>query len=64
MIEAFLATEMGEGCRLLSPTEFRREAGELGGPDLAGALHSPHELRFESRTAIPPWRPGCGVRWA
>ena len=25
----------------------------LGGPDLQGALFSPHELRVESRTAIP-----------
>jgi FAD dependent oxidoreductase TIGR03364 len=53
VIEAFLATEMGEGCRLLSPADFRSLAGGLGGPDLMGALHSSHELRVESRTAIP-----------
>ena len=53
VIEAFLATEMGEGCRLLGPDEFRALAGGLGGPDLQGALHSPHDLRVESRTAIP-----------
>lgn len=53
VIEAFLATEMGEGCRLLSPGDFRDAASGLGGPDLIGALHSPHELRVESRTAIP-----------
>lgn len=50
--EAFLKTEMGEGCRLLSATEadelapaLRREAG-------AQILYSPHELRVESRIAI------------
>ena len=53
VIEAFLATEMGEGCRLLPPEEFRRQAGGLGGSDLMGALYSPHDLRVESRHAIP-----------
>jgi FAD dependent oxidoreductase TIGR03364 len=53
VIEAFLATEMGEGCRLLSPAAFRRAAAGLGGEDLKGALYSPHELRLESRDAIP-----------
>ncbi len=53
VIEAFLATEMGEGCRLLSPSAFRNLAPGVGGPGLMGALHSPHELRVESRNAIP-----------
>jgi FAD dependent oxidoreductase TIGR03364 len=53
VVEAFLATEMGEGCSLLSPGDFRALAGGIGGADLNGALHSPHELRLESRTAIP-----------
>jgi FAD dependent oxidoreductase TIGR03364 len=53
VIEAFAATEMGEDCRLLSPNAFRGLAGGLGGPDLAGVLFSPHELRVESRTVIP-----------
>jgi FAD dependent oxidoreductase TIGR03364 len=53
VIEAFLATEMGDGCRLMSADEFRAATGGLGGPDLLGALYSPHELRVESRTAIP-----------
>jgi FAD dependent oxidoreductase TIGR03364 len=53
VIEAFLATEMGEGCRLLSPGEFRGLAAGLGGVDLKGVLHSPHDLRVESRSAIP-----------
>src|SRR5271170_37926 len=53
VIEAFLATEMGAGCHLMAPGEFRVLADGLGGADLAGVLHSPHELRVESRTAIP-----------
>jgi FAD dependent oxidoreductase TIGR03364 len=53
VIEAFLATEMGEDCRLMTPEAFRQAAGGLGGPDLMGALYSPHELRVESRIAIP-----------
>jgi len=53
VIEAFLATEMGAGCRLLSPETFKDLTGGLGGADVAGVLHSPHELRLESRTVIP-----------
>jgi FAD dependent oxidoreductase TIGR03364 len=53
VIEAFLGTEMGEGCRLLDAAEFRALASGLGGPELVGALHSPHELRIESRDVIP-----------
>jgi D-hydroxyproline dehydrogenase subunit beta len=53
VIEAFLATEMGEGCRFLPPHEFRELTGGLGGSDLKGGLFSPYELRVESRTAIP-----------
>ncbi len=53
VIEAFLKTEMGEGCRLMSADAFRDVSSGLGGPDLMAALHSPHELRVESRTAIP-----------
>ncbi len=53
VIEAFLATEMGEGCRLLSGPEFRGMASGFCGPDIKAALFSPHELRVESRIAIP-----------
>lgn len=52
VIEAFLATEMGEGCQLLSPDAFRKLANGFGAPDLQGVLHSPHEVRVESRDAI------------
>lgn len=53
VIEAFLATEMGHGCKLVSPGTFRDASGGIGGDDLVGALYSPHELRIESREAIP-----------
>ncbi len=53
VIEAFLATEMGEGCGILPPDRFREVCGGFGGPDLQAALYSPHEVRVESRVAIP-----------
>jgi FAD dependent oxidoreductase TIGR03364 len=53
VIEALLATEMGEDCRLMTADAFRAGAGGLGGPDLAAVLHSAVEVRVESRTAIP-----------
>jgi D-hydroxyproline dehydrogenase subunit beta len=53
VIEAFLRTEMGADCRLLDAGEVRRRHPELAAPDLLAALWSPHELRVESREAIP-----------
>lgn len=52
VIDAFLATDMGESCRHLSPEEARRLCPGLA-DGLVGALWSPHELRVESRMAIP-----------
>ena len=51
VLEAFLKTEMGEGCRLLSAEEAARERPEL--QTGRAVLYSPHELRVESRDAIP-----------
>ena len=51
--EAFLGTEMAEGCRLLSPAAARGICPQLLAPDLAGILESSLELRVESREAIP-----------
>ncbi len=53
VIEAFLATEMGEGCALMTAGAFRQAAHGLGGAELRAALYSPHELRIESRHVIP-----------
>jgi FAD dependent oxidoreductase TIGR03364 len=53
VLEAFMATEMAEGCRLLTPAEARRRCPELPAPDLLAVLESTVELRVESREAIP-----------
>jgi len=63
VLDAFMATEMGEGCALLTPDEARARLPALVG-DLTGALWSPHDLRVESREAIPKlaaWLAGHGV---
>ncbi len=52
VLEAFMATEMAAGCRLLEATEARRRWPRLGKATLA-VLESTVELRVESRTAIP-----------
>ena len=51
VIEAFLQTEMGEGCRLMSMAEAKKDFPAL--QDGLGVLYSPHERRVESRDAIP-----------
>lgn len=59
----FAAGPMGAGCRLLDAAGLRAEAPMLA-PGLLGGLHSPHELRVESRDAIPrltAWLAGQGV---
>ena len=58
VLEAFLRTEMGEGCALLAPAEAARRAPALRLDDAQVVLYSPHEMRVESRTAI-----GLLARW-
>lgn len=53
VLEAFVATEMGAGCTLHDPREAARLAPGLRCDRAAGAMHSPHELRVESRDALP-----------
>ena len=53
LIEAFMGTDMAEGCRILSPEEARRRCPQLRAPNLIGVLESTIELRLESRDAIP-----------
>ncbi|MBL6852287.1 MAG: TIGR03364 family FAD-dependent oxidoreductase [Alphaproteobacteria bacterium] len=49
--EAFLKTSMGDGCALRSSSEFTEAfPGAVGN---LGALWSPHDLRVESRDALP-----------
>ena len=52
VIEEFAAGPMGEGCRFLRAHEIPEPLA----PGLLGALHSPHELRVESREALPRLR--------
>jgi FAD dependent oxidoreductase TIGR03364 len=53
VLEAFLATDMAAGCRLLTPDEARRRWPNLAAPGLAAVLESTTELRVESVQAIP-----------
>jgi FAD dependent oxidoreductase TIGR03364 len=63
VIEAFAETEMGEGCLLLSPQEARSRFPLRSDGTVSGALWSPHDLRVESRTAIPTLARWLEARW-
>lgn len=53
VLEAFAATEMGAECRLLTTADVGQRLPTLTDRRPAGGLNSPHELRIESRTAVP-----------
>jgi FAD dependent oxidoreductase TIGR03364 len=53
VLDAFMATEMAEGCRFLEPDEARGRCPQLAAPDMLAVLESTVELRVESREAIP-----------
>jgi D-hydroxyproline dehydrogenase subunit beta len=53
LLEAFMASDMAEGCRLLSPAEVRRRCPELLAPALLAVLESTTELRVEPYEAMP-----------
>lgn len=53
VLEEFMATEMADGCRILTPAEARRRCPSLTAPNLAAVLESTVELRVESAQAIP-----------
>ncbi len=64
VVAEFLATDMAEGCRWLDGAAARSQLGPAAPAGICGALSSPHELRVESRTAIPAlaaWLAACGV---
>jgi D-hydroxyproline dehydrogenase subunit beta len=67
VLEAFVATGMGAACTLHDPRETARRAPGLRCDRAVGAMYSPHELRVESRDAIPrlaAWLAGRhGVRF-
>ena len=51
--EAFLQTEMAEGCAWLTPEQAATRLGLIRPRQLEGVLTSAVDLRVESRTAIP-----------
>ncbi len=53
ILEAFMDTEMGEGCRLLSGVEARDRHPGICPAHTRAVLWSPHEVRVESRAALP-----------
>ncbi len=53
VLEAFARTAMGEACRVHPASAVARAAPGLRQDGLLAALFSPHELRVESREAIP-----------
>jgi FAD dependent oxidoreductase TIGR03364 len=53
VLEEFLDTEMGEECRLLEPTQIANYGEGLRSEAFSAAIYSPHEVRVESRDAIP-----------
>jgi len=64
VLAEFVGGAMGEGCRMLT-AKAAAALGALRG-DLAGGLWSPHELRVESRDAIPrlaAWLEAQGVQF-
>lgn len=58
VLEAFMATEMGDGCELLNTAEAAQRAPVLQLDGAQAVLYSPHEIRVESRSAI-----GLLARW-
>jgi len=53
VLEAFLRSDTAQGCELLSVAAARRRCPALGGENVQAVMWSPHELRVESREAIP-----------
>jgi D-hydroxyproline dehydrogenase subunit beta len=53
VLEAFLNTEMGEGCDILSRKMALARCGEFVSKDVQAVLVSSADMRVESRTAIP-----------
>lgn len=53
VIDAFLKSEMGAGCEKLTAEAALQHVPALRPEAARFALYSPHELRVESRTAIP-----------
>lgn len=70
VIDAFLATGMGAECERLTAEAARARCPSLRADGVTAALYSPHELRVESKTALPAlarWLAeahGVAFRWS
>ena len=53
VIDAFLRTEMADGCERLTARQAQAHVACLRTDAARVSLYSPHEIRVESRTAIP-----------
>lgn len=53
VVEAFVASEMGAGCEMLSPAQIAARLPLLRHEDASACLWSPHEMRVEPRLAVP-----------
>ena len=53
VLEGFMRTDMAEGCELITPATAQHRCPDLQTSGLQAVLCSPHELRVESREAIP-----------
>jgi D-hydroxyproline dehydrogenase subunit beta len=53
VLEAFMATDMAQGCELLDAAAARKRSPRMEGAGHKAVLTSPHELRIEPREAIP-----------
>ena len=63
VLEAFMRTEMAEGCALITPDELRAQHPRICAGTNLLTLWSPHELRVESRTAIPKLTEWLASHW-
>jgi D-hydroxyproline dehydrogenase subunit beta len=61
VLDAFLETEMGAGCSRLSAQDVAQRLPFA--PPASGGLWSPHDLRVESREAIPLLAKWLAERW-
>ena len=53
VLESLMDTEMGEGCELMGAEALKARYPDLLSEPMSGGLWSPHEVRVDSRSAIP-----------
>jgi len=53
VLQAFMRTDMAEGCELLDSAAAKKVCPQLAAGDIKAVLRSPHELRIEPRDAVP-----------